>query len=183
MGCIDELHIKGQEIQIREIKTRRSSRPPTSAQKLQGELQLHLYRSLIIQMREDHDTLFKLLTLSGARLDVPLSDSLVTQFNKESPSSITKFSHKSLIKGVIESLSDLPPVTSTMELSYIAQETGEEIVCYEISYDEIFLQKKLSWALEYWLGQRTPASVGRDKTWKCKYCVYRTTCPFLKKDS
>jgi hypothetical protein len=180
MGCIDEVRLEGQEIQIRETKTRRSTSIPTPAQKLQGELQLHLYQSLLSNMQEDQEVLFKLLSLTGAQLDVPLSNTFIDQFNDRIPTPITSFSHKSLIKEVIRSVGGLPPITPVMELKYITQSTGEDIINYEILFDDNFLQKKLQWALEYWLGHRSASAVGRDKVWKCKFCVYKPTCPFLK---
>jgi len=181
---------KVNKIQIIEIKTRKSMNPPSFQQILRDRMQAMIYwyglNSMIKGKMEMGDfwTAYSIDLIENDFNELILSEKYMESLKipeSEWEEHGTLLSIGNLIKKVLKKAAKLPELSKTIGIVYINQKSLDE-VCHEtFKFDERFFSRGMKWALEYWYGEREPASVGDSNSWKCDFCEFYTLCPAIYK--
>lgn len=180
IGIIDEVRMCEQNGMKRPLlvdtKTRSRSAPPSEPQKRNARLQLMCYKFLwdnIVTSEFPSSSFFQYFGLRPQR-------SLSKDIRKHiADSGIGKKvqSLNDLIKIYKRTCKSLPlahgPLLIRYELQADRSLLGEEEFCFEASW----MESRLRWHLQYWLGKRAAEYVPEDESWKCQYCSFSAVCP------
>ena len=178
-GFIDEIvKVKGKRTQIVEIKTRMTKRRPSPSQVYCDKMQGMIYWYGLSSMINGDIGVGEICSAFGVDPDrIYISEEYATSLRV--PSAFLEGKFITDIRTALKKISKLPKLSSEVELRYIHQRTGEEVYGEKYGFDLEFFNRKMEWALDYWLGKREPVPVKKNR-WKCKLCSYSNTCPAIR---
>lgn len=186
-GIVDEIREveeKGNmRMRIMETKTRSINRRPPTARiyrdKIQGMIYWYGLNSLIgmnMKLEEIYDA------YNVKPEEMSLSEEYIE--SAEISPELASWETSKLLIGAIydisEKMIELPELSNLIELRYIYQKSGNEIYKGEYKFDSAYFDRKMRWALDYWLGRREPLPVGERNKWKCNFCGYKDKCPVVR---
>jgi len=183
IGIIDEVRMCEQSGMKRPLlvdtKTRSRAAPPSEPQKRNARLQLMCYKFLwdnIVTREFPSSSFFQYFGLHPQRsLSKDIRKHIVDSGIGKKVQSLND-----LIKLYRGTCKSLPlahgPLLVRYELQADRSLLGEDEFCFEASW----MENRLRWHLQYWLGKRAADFVPEDESWKCQYCSFSTVCPKVK---
>ena len=170
-----------------ETKTRIRNNKPTNSQIFRDKIQCMIYwYGLNSMINKNIDTeelfLYRGIDKNTVSLSDNYLDSIKTNITEAHYFSyINKFkSHMYMndIYSAFGKIAKLPKLSEEIILRYIHQDTHEEVYVEKFKFDSDLFQKKIEWAMDYWLGNREPIPEDKKNRWKCNYCTFKNAeCP------
>lgn len=174
-GIIDEIRCDSETLQIDliELKTRATSKPPSKSVQESYQLQLmvycHLLRNLILGhiQKADVEKGFRV------NMNVKFSKGVLEHM---SPSLRNMDSLNLLVPFVLETAQALPLPTNLM-IEYFSQEKNCSLGYESVYYDEGWLIATFGRLLPFWKGERAAEGVKDvEEAWKCRCCPFYNLC-------
>ncbi|CAN7990993.1 unnamed protein product [Ixodes hexagonus] len=174
-GIVDEIRcdLETLQIDIVELKTRATARPPSKCVRETHHLQVMVYGYLLKNLIQGHMQLSDLEKGFRVNQDVKFSSGVLEYM---SPSERSLDDLRLLVPVVLETVQALP-LPANLIVEYYSQETNSSLSYEGVNYDEGWLINKLEKLLPFWKGLR-PAEGIQDveEVWKCRRCEFHDIC-------
>lgn len=183
IGIIDEVRMSEQsgmkQPLLVDTKTRARAAPPSEPQKRNARLQLMCYKSLwdnIVTSEFPSSSFFQYFGLHPQRsLSKDIRKHIVDSGIGNKVQSLND-----LIKLYKRTCKSLPLAHTPLLIRYELQADRSLLGEEEFSFDKSWMENRLRWHLQYWLGKRAADFVPEDESWKCQYCSFSAVCPRVK---
>jgi exonuclease V len=182
LGIIDQLALEDstddqKQMVITDFKTRRSKRAPSYEQKRRNRIQLQVYWHLLNELRNGEFTIemFKEYFEMPDKL-VP-SDELLDQLPEEHKNLLTEQEPTELLADAFKIFQDLPYLSEELNAVYLYQEDQTPVFKDRTFFHEESFEVDMDWAVDYWLGKRTPGECPQQ--WMCKFCQFTDNCSYF----
>lgn len=182
-GKIDELKIENGKVVIVESKTKslnsRLDGASTTGIKettmRTHKIQVMLYKKLLDDLQNRNYTYQNFYVSYGIK-NMKLSDSFLKQLEAIGvPEEIRN--HNSIYNLMFEQIAKMPPISSTLLISYLDRASGKEFASVKVEYNKADFDKTLVDVMGYWLGERSARPVIEEEKWKCNWCkFFRNEC-------
>lgn len=196
-----------QQVFITDVKTRGSKTLPTGASLRPTEMQLMLYRKLLLNLATNqvdaetvlaryrlkpHDLFTDAFIAEVAGLDFNFRegtppDEDTAMMNSQHDSLSELLAHNSLTKLwqlMIQEFARAMPgpdaVSSLLRAEFRDQKTGEYIGNKFFDYNEDTLGRYLSDEMSWWRGERGAKGVDIEEAFKCRFCEFAEVCDWRK---
>ncbi|KAK8205820.1 putative exonuclease V [Phyllosticta capitalensis] len=196
-----------QQVFITDVKTRGSKTLPTGASLRPTEMQLMLYRKLLLNLATNqvdaetvlaryrlkpHDLFTDAFIAEVAGLDFNFRegtppDGDTAMMNSQHDSLSELLAHNSLIKLwqlMIQEFARAMPgpdaVSGLLRAEFRDQKTGEYIGNKFFDYNEDTLGRYLSDEMSWWRGERGAKGVDIEEAFKCRFCEFAEVCDWRK---
>ncbi|XP_071553075.1 exonuclease V-like isoform X1 [Panulirus ornatus] len=188
IGKIDEIRVDREtfHLDIVDLKTRRTKKPPGRAQKATHNTQVMLYKHLFDDLIRGLIPRHSLMTTLKLDLEQTLGES-VTSHISSGLTSILDGNEKNRswtlshlldhLKNAAESL----PFINQLFIDYVWQEDEQTFLIEEVKYDDIWLRSQMTKCMRYWRGERECQGVDIEDAWKCHSCDYQESCSWVAK--
>ena len=178
IGLIDEIRCDPDtfDLDLVELKTRKSKFLPSKAQKITHKLQMMLYKKLfddIIIGKTDTKLICHHLKLDPNKI----LGKDIQKFVKNAQE-VGEYEDETL-GGLLDSLfarGQSLPCISQLLVEYCYQEDGSTLAIEGVVYDEAWLTQQVTRHLEYWQGRRQSVGVEVEDAWKCGQCDFADIC-------
>uniref|UniRef100_A0A8C5LTF4 Exonuclease V n=1 Tax=Leptobrachium leishanense TaxID=445787 RepID=A0A8C5LTF4_9ANUR len=181
VGVIDELSYspKG-ELELRELKTRRSPTMPTSAQKRSNQFQVSLYKLLFDSMVSGSlqpDTFIHHLHLNPEQALGPDVKEHASKMG------LIASNFKDMLELTCLNLtySDLPMIDG-LKIEYCYQENNSLLGCEVVCFKSELVLEQLTFHMAFWKGLRETQGVDIEEAWKCRKCTFSNICEWRTRD-
>ncbi|XP_054427557.1 exonuclease V [Pteronotus mesoamericanus] len=179
VGVIDELHYTAKgELELVELKTRRSPVLPLDAQRKKDHFQVSLYKYIFDAMVQGKVTAASLIHHTKLHPEKPLGPS-VLKHAQQGGFSVTSLGDLMELVFLSLTLSDLPAI-DILKIEYVHQGTATLLGSEIVSFEEKKLRNKVRHYMAYWVGHREPQGVDVEEAWKCRTCSYADICEWRK---
>lgn len=183
IGIIDEVRMSEQsgmkQPLLVDTKTRSRAAPPSEPQKRNARLQLMCYKFLwdnIVTSEFPSSSFFQYFGLHPQRsLSKDIRKHIVDSGIGKKVQSLND-----LIKLYRRACKSLPLAHTPLLIRYELQADRSLLGQEEFSFDKIWMENRLRWHLQYWLGKRAADFVPEDESWKCQCCSFSAVCPKVK---
>jgi hypothetical protein len=169
-GQIDEMRIKENKVEIIERKTTDAKRQLTEVYTRPHRVQVLLYRKMLSDIKNKsytQENLVKAYGLNGQKLSevfkrelhaIGISDELV-----DTPA---------MFKKMFEEVYLMPELSNKVEVAYVDRFSGAQISSMQIEYNDYEVNKYITYALQFWNGERESAPVVKEENRKCNFCKF-----------
>ncbi len=176
LGQIDELILREEEVFIRDYKTRRTPRLPSSWQQRCEEMQLMLYHRLLTDITSGEFTLDDALALFNLDRNDSVSDEFCSTVSEKGlPLHSPNVSE--IGEQAFNLARQLPPISEEFTIVYEHQVSKNYIGEHVFVLNHPRFSRELRFILEYWRGEREAIPVGEKNRWKCRFCEHVSRCP------
>ncbi|GFR92702.1 exonuclease V-like [Elysia marginata] len=177
-GIIDELCYDPDrhEVEISELKTRRSAHPPKKKQQDKDKYQVNLYAQLFNELVLGSVNKSMVASHLGLNLDTKLSSSVmehVRDVTTGDVSEVCTFGH--LLETVLSQVQSLCCIKRS-RVEYIQQDDKSEILVLDFLLDSDSLRHMFMEQCRWWHGERGTTGVDIEDCWKCEHCQFAPLC-------
>jgi hypothetical protein len=176
LGQIDELVQQDGEVLIRDYKTRRTPRFPSTWQQRCEEMQLMFYHRLLTDITSGEFTLDDALVLFNLDRNDSVSNELSSTVSKKGLP-LLSLNVSEIGEQAFSLAKQLPPVSEEFTIIYEHQESKSRIGEHHFRLNRPRFSRELGFILEYWRGEREAIPVGEKNRWKCRFCEHVSICP------
>jgi exonuclease V len=170
-GQIDEMKVVDGKVRIVERKTTQPKRQLTEVYTRPHRVQVMMYRRMfgdIISRSYSYNNLVNVYHLTvGKGLSEVFKRELHAMGMQED-----LIDTCAMFKKMFEEIYMLPELGNALEVVYVDRFSGQQIESMQIEYREHEVNKYVTYALQYWNGERESAPVEKDESWKCKFCKF-----------
>ncbi|KAM7296759.1 exonuclease V [Ixodes scapularis] len=174
-GIVDEIRCDAETLQIDvvELKTRASARPPSKCVRETHHLQVMVYGHLLRNLIQGKVKMTDLEKGFRVNRDVKFSSGVLEYM---SPSERSLDDLRLLVPVVLETIQALP-LPANLIVEYYSQEKNCSLSYEGVNYDEGWLIDRFEKLLPFWKGER-PAEGVQDieEVWKCRMCEFQNFC-------
>ncbi|KAK3691192.1 hypothetical protein RRG08_039050 [Elysia crispata] len=177
-GIIDELRYDPDkhEVEISELKTRRSSHPPKKGQQEKDKYQVNLYAQLFNELVSGSANKDIVVTHLGLNRDIKLSSSVMKHVQDVATDKASEAcTFGDLLETVLSQVQSLCCITRS-RVEYIRQEDKSEILVLDFLLDTERLQQMFTEQCRWWRGERGTTGVEIEDCWKCDHCQFAPLC-------
>lgn len=174
-GVIDELRCDSETLQIDlvELKTRKTSKEPGTAVRESHYLQVMMYKHLLDTLILGGLSKSDMETHMGLNMHTTISSSVLQFMSHEEKAMNSLDSIVSCVLSTVQALT----MPTNLFIEYYSQEKDETISLQAVSYNESWLMQKMEQLMPFWLGQRPAEGVREiEDAWKCRICPYADIC-------
>jgi hypothetical protein len=169
-GQIDEMKTSDGKVKIIERKTTDAKRQLTEVYTRPHRVQVMLYRKMLGDIKQKgytHDNLAKAYGIGrGSLSDVFKRELHAIGLSEEFIDTPTMF------KKMFEEIYTMPELSNSVEIEYVDRFSGQQIGSMSVEYKEQEMNKYITYALQYWNGERESAPVMKDENRKCTFCKF-----------
>ncbi len=169
-GKIDELKIRDGKTVIVEDKTVKEGMTIDNAHTKPHIVQIMLYRKMLDDIRcrsYSYDNFANVYRLSKAKLSEEFLKGL-GEINLKGK----YLSLESMYRKMFEEMHAMPELCDDLELRYVDRRSGTVAAELKVRYDRDMLAGDLSYAMQYWRGERESTPVAGQERWKCNSCKF-----------
>ncbi|RUS83370.1 hypothetical protein EGW08_008873 [Elysia chlorotica] len=177
-GIIDELRYDPDkhEVEISELKTRRSFYPPRKGQQEKDRYQVSVYAQLFNELVTGSVSKDMVVSNLGLGLDVKLGSSVMEHVSGvpiDTDGEACSFGD--LLGTVLTQVQSLCCI-SRSRLEYIHQDDKSEILVLNFDLDAASLKPVFLEQCRWWRGERATTGVEIEDCWKCDHCQFSPLC-------
>ncbi|GMH33159.1 hypothetical protein BSKO_00993 [Bryopsis sp. KO-2023] len=177
-GVVDELRLckESNTLQVIELKTRGSKRPPSQAQMKTAKLQVMLYRRLLEGLGESCRSPMREQFMDMLGLDPKRRLADVVTMSMSS----CGFQNVETLEGALGVLAEicdtLPAFSQTCRVVYESQDDKSVVAEEAVQFDPEWLDERVDDNLQFWCGASEPCGVPSVEAWKCRFCDFNQIC-------
>jgi hypothetical protein len=169
-GKIDELRMKDGKVSVVEDKTVRQGMTVDEPHTRPHIVQIMLYRKLLEDIRSrsySYENFANVFRLKGTKLSDGFMKDLASLKLKDEYLGLEGIWMK-----MFNEIYAMPELSNELEIRYVDRYRNINVSEVKVMYDPDSLNKNLSYAMQYWRGERESAPVIESENWKCKPCKF-----------
>ncbi len=169
-GQIDEMKIKDGKVEVVEKKTTEAKRQLTEMYTRPHRVQVLLYRKMLADVKSKIYSYEKLVKTYGLNT-LTLSDTFKRELHAIGIAD-EYVDTPAMFKKMFEEVYLMPELSNKVELAYIDRFSGAQMSTVEIEYRDYEVNKYMTYALQFWNGERESAPVVEEENRKCTFCKF-----------